>query len=122
MKLNVTGTDRTVIVTPRGEFLGYDGATLRETLADIRSNGIHNVVLDVGEATHIDTSAVGVVLGEVRTHRILGGDLRIAGLESNARTFSLLTLTRVTDAVACFAAADQAVRSFDLAEGPLSFA
>ena len=122
MKLNVTGTDRTAIVTPRGDFLGYDGDTLRATLADVRANGVRNVVLDLGEATHIDTSIVGVVLGEARLQRALGGDLRLAGLEANARTFSLLTLTRVTESLACFARLDQAVGSFDVVDGPLSFA
>ena len=122
MKLNVTGTGRTAVVTPRGDFLGYDGGTLRATLADIRANGVRNVVLDLGQATHIDTSAIGVVLGEARLQRSLGGDLRIAGLESSARTFSMLTLTRVTETLACFAGADQAVNSFDVVEGPLSLA
>jgi anti-sigma B factor antagonist len=122
MKLSVTGTDRTAVVTPRGDFLGYDGETFRGTLADIRTNGVRNVVLDLGEATHIDTSIVGVVLGEARLQRALGGDLRIAGLESNARTFSLLTLTRVTESLACFAGVDQAVNSFDVVEGALAFA
>jgi anti-anti-sigma factor len=122
MKLNVTGTDRTAVVTPKGEFLGYDGETFRSTLADIRANGVRNVVLDLGEASHVDTSAVGVILAETRLQRALGGDLRIAGLEANARTFSVLTLTRVTDALACFAAVEQAIGSFDVVEGPLSFA
>jgi anti-anti-sigma factor len=121
MKLNVTGTERAAVVTPRGDFLGYDGATLRDTLADIRSHGITNVVLDLSEATRVDTSAVGVVLGEARTHRVLGGDLRIAGVESNPRTFGLLTLTRVTETIACFTTTDQAVRSFD-AQDALAFA
>lgn len=122
MKLIVTGTERAAIVTPRGTFLGYDGATLRDTLADIRSHGINNVVLDLGEATHVDTSAVGVVLGEARTHRVLGGDLRIAGIEANARIFSLLTLTRVSETLACFAEVEQAVSSFEVIDGALTFA
>jgi len=122
MRLNVTGTERAVVITPRGDFLGYDHAVLRDTLSDARANGITNVVLDLGHATHIDTSAVGVVLAEARTHRALGGDLRIAGVEANARTFSLITLTRVSDTLACFADVDQAVGSFDVVEGALTFA
>jgi anti-anti-sigma factor len=122
MKLNLSGTDRAVVITPRGDFLGYDGATLCDTLADIRANGVTNVVLNLGEATHVDTSAVGVVLGEARVHRALGGDLRIAGLEANPRTFGLLTLTRVTDTIACFARVEQAVGSFEMVDGELAFA
>src|SRR5688500_15492202 len=121
MKLNVSGTDRAVVITPRGDFLGYDGATLRDTLADVRANGVLNVVLDLARATHVDTSAVGVVLGEARTHRALGGDIRIAGVEANARTFGLLTLTRVTDTIVCFTEVEQAVASFDLVDGALTF-
>ena len=122
MKLLVTPTPDAAVLTPRGDFLGYDGDTLRATIADVRANGVHNVVLDLGEATHVDTSAVGVVLGEARTLRALGGDLRIAGIEKNNRTFGLLTLTRVTDTLACFGEADEAVASFGVVEGALAFA
>jgi anti-sigma B factor antagonist len=122
MKLIVSGTERAAIVTPRGDFLGYDGALLRDTLADIRANGIKNVVLDLGQATHVDTSAVGVILGEARVHRAVGGDLRVAGVEANPRTFNLVTLTRVAESLACFETAAQALNSFDVVEGPLVFA
>ena len=122
MKLTVTERYHAAVVAIRGAFYGgHDGPALRETLAVLRATDRTRVVLDLAGVTHIDTCSVGVLLDEAQRQRLFGGDLRLAGVEASPRTFALVTLTGLREALACFATAEEAHASFAV-EAPLALA
>ena len=81
-----------VVVTLRGEFFGsLQGVAFNETVQALRSEGKHNLVVDLGETTLMDSSGIGVLLSTADALRHEGGDLRLARVETKVRNLFLMT-------------------------------
>ncbi|NNF57349.1 MAG: STAS domain-containing protein [Rhodothermaceae bacterium] len=81
-----------VVVTPKGEFFGsLQGVTFNETVQSLRQEGKHNLVVDLGETTLMDSSGIGVLLSTADALRQEGGDLRLARVEEKMRNLFLMT-------------------------------
>jgi len=50
---------------------------LRAALVDLDQRGHHHLELDLGLVDHLDSTALGVLLGALRRARSAGGELRI---------------------------------------------
>jgi len=65
---------------------------LREALGDVVSSGASGVLVDLSNATFIDSTTLGVLMGAVRRLRPAGGELVIACHDPNIRKIFEITL------------------------------
>ena len=78
LELTVTpGGDRTVVV-PKGEIDLHTATELRECLTHLIEEGQHDLVVDLHEATFIDSTGLGVLVGALKRARQAGGDMALA--------------------------------------------
>lgn len=115
MALNIT-TSRThgvVVVTLSGViYFGEESASLRLLVKDLL-NKSSQIVLDLKEVTHIDSSGLGTLVGLYASVRKVGGDLKLANLGSHAH--ELLQITKLVTVFDVFDSAQDAIASFDRA-------
>jgi anti-sigma B factor antagonist len=65
---------------------------LKEALGDVVSSGANGVLVDLSNATFIDSTTLGVLMGAVKRLRPAGGELVIACHDSNIRKIFEITL------------------------------
>ena len=65
---------------------------LKEALAQVIESGARGVVVDLSEATFIDSTTLGVLMGATKRLRPAGGELAIACREANIRRIFEITL------------------------------
>lgn len=65
---------------------------LREALAEVIDAGARGVVVDLAEATFIDSTTLGVLMGAVKRLRPSGGELTIVCRDPNIRKIFEITL------------------------------
>ena len=69
---------------------------LKEALAEVTDGGARGVLVDLSNATFIDSTTLGVLMGAVKRLRPLGGELAIACHDPNIRKiFEITMLDRV---------------------------
>lgn len=92
LKLNRRDHYYAVILSYKGEFFGgVHGPDFREAVSNLIASGRTQVVLDLSEATVMDSSGVGVLIECVTQLRAVGGDMHLAGLERRMRDLFLMT-------------------------------
>ena len=115
MALNLTTsrTDGVVVVTLSGViYFGEESTALRLLVKDLL-NKSRQIVLDLKEVTHIDSSGLGTLVGLCASVRKVGGDLKLANLGSHAH--ELLQITKLMTVFDVFDSVEDAVASFDRA-------
>jgi anti-sigma B factor antagonist len=65
---------------------------LKEALSSVISGGAHGVLVDLSDATFIDSTTLGVLMGAVKRLRPSGGELAIACNDPNIRKIFEITL------------------------------
>ena len=65
---------------------------LKEALADVVNSGAQGVLVDLSNATFIDSTTLGVMMGAVKRLRPVGGELAISCHDSNIRKIFEITL------------------------------
>jgi len=65
---------------------------LKEALGEVVSSGAVGVLVDLSNATFIDSTTLGVLMGAVRRLRPAGGELVIACADANIRKIFEITL------------------------------
>jgi len=100
-----------VILDLRGSLtLGDSDLALRQKLAALHQSGKINVILDLKEVTHIDSTGLGTLVFGLARLRKAGG--RLALLNVNRAHLELFLLTRLAIAFEFFADEQDAVNSF----------
>ncbi len=81
---------------------------LRAVLADCDRRGVCQLVVDLSDVDHMDSTGIGVLFGALRRARLLGGDLRVSATSAAvAALFELLSLSTVfVDRCPCNAGVD----------------
>jgi anti-sigma B factor antagonist len=98
------------VVDVSGTVTQEDAESLRVKLARMVDVGHRQIVLDLGELTHLDSSALGsLVATQIRADKA-GTTLKIANAGKRLR--DLLVLTRLTTVFDCYESLDAAVDSF----------
>jgi anti-sigma B factor antagonist len=90
------GFDRPHVITCSGEFDLQAAPDLREMLCGLIDLGIRHCVVDLTEATFVDSTTLGVLTGQVK--RLRGGDgslVLVCSNESILRTIEIAGLERV---------------------------
>jgi len=76
-------------------------------------NKSRQIVLDLGEVTHIDSGGLGTLVGLYASARKAGGDIKLANLGSHAQ--ELLQITKLVTVFEVFDKAEDAIASFNKA-------
>jgi anti-sigma B factor antagonist len=83
-------------VAVAGEADLFTAPELKEALANAVDGGAHDVIVDLSDATFIDSTTLGVLIGTVRRLRPLGGTVAIACHDANiVRIFEITRLDQV---------------------------
>ena len=78
-----------------GEFDMYTAPEFRRDLNTCIEHGASEVTVDLSEATFIDSTFLGVLLGGMRSLRERGGELSVVCPDSIRRIFEITGLDRV---------------------------
>ena len=98
------------VVDVSGTIDQEDAEALRGKLARMVEVGHRQIVLDLGELTHLDSSALGsLVASQIRADKA-GATMKIANAGKRLR--DLLVLTRLTTVFDCYDSLNAAVESF----------
>jgi anti-sigma B factor antagonist len=98
------------VIEISGRFDAQTAPSVAEWLEDIAATTPGQVVVDLAEATFLDSSALAVLVRAVKRCRMRGGDVRLSGMQPSVRL--IFELTRLDRAFDMFASKDEAVASF----------
>lgn len=90
---------------------GGESELLNSRLKKLVADGVHKLLLNLKELTHIDSSGVGIIVGACVTVRREGGNLKLLCPHDGVR--KVLTVFRLLDVIECFEDEAQAVASFE---------
>jgi anti-sigma B factor antagonist len=91
-------SDRVSVVTVHGQADLHTASQLRQAMNDAVDRGAASLVVDLAEATFIDSMTLGVMLGTVKRLRPFGGSLSVACPDPHIRRiFEITLLDRVFD-------------------------
>jgi anti-sigma B factor antagonist len=84
------------VVTASGELDLEAAPIMRETIVQLSELGRTRLVIDMTEATFIDSTVIGMLVGRLKALRELGGTLTLAVCEPNVlRTLEIAGVSRV---------------------------
>lgn len=116
---NLTITERTyktvTILDLNGKIrLGEGNIKLRTALREIVANDKKNILLNLANATHIDSSGLGELVAGYVSLQKSGGILKL--LHLNTRVRELMVMTKLLTIFEVFENEDEAVASFQAAD------
>ena len=115
MVLNTTVSkiDGVIVVYLSGDILfGDESASLRILVKDLLDKS-HQIVLDLGNVTHMDSGNVGTLVAVHASARKVGGDIKFANLGNH--TMEVLQITKLVRVFEIFERAEDAAASFNRA-------
>lgn len=86
---------RTYRIALAGEFDMYTAPEFRHDLHACIDRGALEVIVDLSEATFIDSMSLGVLLGGMKSLRERGGEISVVCSDSIRRIFEITGLDRV---------------------------
>ena len=96
LHVDVTRTDRQIVVTLRGDVDVYSSAQLREELTSLIDDGPDAVVLDLAGLDFLDSTGLGVLVGAQKRLVQRGGELILRAPRPGARkVFEITGLDKV---------------------------
>jgi len=105
------------IVAVQGEADLYTAQELRVAINDAIDGGATSLVIDLDEATFIDSMTLGVLLGAVKRLRPIGGRVSVVCTDANIRRIFEITLL---DRVFALHGSRETALKADVASGPPS--
>ena len=86
------------ILEIKTDLSSYAASDLRKALEDLLAEKVERVVVNLSQVSHINSTAVGALVGVAKRLRQSGGDLKICALEDNlTRTFNLIGASSVVE-------------------------
>ena len=110
--------DGTFVVALSGEIDLYTAPELKAELLRLVAEEPRRIVVDMTDATFVDSTTLGVLLGAVKRLRLQGGELEIVCSDLNIRR--ILSITLLDRAFTIYESLDVALRSQPLAEAQQS--
>jgi len=84
------------VVAVRGEIDLFTAPELKATLLAAIDGGKSRIVVDLGETTFLDSTALGVLIGAIKRLRARDGALTIVNTDANiAKTFEITGLDQI---------------------------
>jgi anti-sigma B factor antagonist len=106
--------DGTFVVALSGEIDLYTAPELKAELLRLVAEEPRRIVVDMTDATFVDSTTLGVLLGAVKRLRLQGGELEIVCSDLNIRR--ILSITLLDRAFTIYESLDEALRSQPLGE------
>jgi len=111
MEISEKKVDTILIFCLKGEIMGGpDTETFQKRLYDAVNTGEGNVVVDMAQATWMNSSGLGMLISGLTTLRSSGGDLRLTNLSERLRR--PLEITKLDSVFKIFDSVQDAVESF----------
>ena len=111
-------TDGVIVVFLSGAiFLGEESASLRLLVKNLL-NQSRQIVLDLGEVTHIDSGGLGTLVALYVSARKIGGDIKLARLGRQVN--EVLQITKLVTVFEVFDKVENAIASFKRASAAAS--
>lgn len=107
MEFKVKDLDNGVaILVLNGRFNMVTAQPFRDEVSSLVNKGSNRVVVDLGAVTSFDSSALGALIGGLKTTRQAGGDLRLCSPTEQVNL--VLTLTNMERVLVCYKHAEEA--------------
>lgn len=76
----------------------YAAVELRQTLTNLVNQDVHKIIVNLSEVEHINSVAIGALVGTAKQLRLKDGDVKIYGLAENIRrTFDLIGASDIVE-------------------------
>jgi len=112
MNYSMNESYNAVVITLKGNVIGGpDGASIHNTLHELREKGKVNVVVDLGKTKFMNSSGLGMMISGLTTMRNAGGDLRLANVAD--RIQSLLVITKLITVFKHYDSVEDAIKSYE---------
>ncbi len=103
-------TNGVIVIYVGGAILfGKESASLRILVRDLL-NECHQIVLDLGKVTHIDSGGVGTLVAVYASARKVGCDIKFANLGNHTK--EVLQVTKLVTVFEIFDRTEDAIASF----------
>ncbi len=100
--------EKCVVFQLSGRLIGeYDGMALTETVANLINDGFKNIIVDLTNLEHINSSGLGVLITLLTKARKTDGELILTNPSSNVS--NLLTITKLNTIFKVFPDVAQAI-------------
>ena len=106
--------DGTFVVALSGEIDLYTAPELKAELLRLVAEEPRRIVVDMTDATFVDSTTLGVLLGAVKRLRLQGGELEIVCSDLNIRR--ILSITLLDRAFTIYESLDESLRAQPLGE------
>lgn len=104
------GHEDTVVIAVGGEVDYAASPQLRDSISAQIQGGRHHVVLDMSDATFIDSTAIGVLAGAADRLRQSGaGSLSLVCADENNRVLRIFDITGLDSLIACHPSREDAL-------------
>jgi anti-sigma B factor antagonist len=113
MALKTTHTikDGVIVIRLSGAiYFGEESKSLRVLVKDLLEK-FRQIVLDLGDVTHIDSGGLGTLVSLYASARKVGGEIKLAHIGSHTR--ELLQITRLLTLFEVFDTLEDAIASFE---------
>ena len=110
MSFTTHARDDVAVIEISGRFDAQSAPSIAEWLEDIAATTNGRVVVNLVDATFLDSSALAALVKVVKRCRMRGGDVRLCGVQPSVRL--VFELTRLDRAFDMFKSEDEAVGSF----------
>lgn len=112
MNFKVEERYNAVVIELKGNVMGGpDGASLLDTLRELKDTGKNNVVIDLSKVKFMNSSGLGMLISAMTTMRNAGGDLRLANVADRIR--SLLMITKLITVFKHYESVAEAAESYE---------
>ncbi len=86
------------IIDVKTDLSSYAASDLRKVLENLLAEKVNKVVVNFSEVSHINSTAVGTLVGIAKRLRQNGGDLKLCNLAATlTRTFNLIGASSVVE-------------------------
>ena len=113
LKITHSSKDGVIVINLTGAiYFGGESKSLRILVKDLLDKSCQ-IVLDLGNVTHIDSEGLGTLVGLNASARKLGGDIKLAHIGKHTR--DLLQITKLVTLFEIFGTVEEAIASFEKA-------
>jgi anti-sigma B factor antagonist len=111
LNINIRETAEAVILDLHGRVtLGEPLTELRDAIRESLSGDQHNILLNLGDVTYIDSSGLGQLIGSYATVTSRGGKLKLLNVQK--RVQDLMQVTKLLTVFETYTSETAALRSF----------
>ncbi len=111
MKIRERRRDGVAILELSGKLMGGpDAFAFGETVKTLLHEGVHNIIVDLGRVSWINSTGLGILISGYTTVRKAGGELKL--LHLSGRIQSIFMVSKLHTVFQSFDDEEEAVRSF----------